>query len=739
MPLPRVVVLLLCAIAAPLSAIAQNATATALKISPTAVVAGGSATLTATVTRTSASGAPSGNVVFSAEGHTLGSASLSGGVATFQGSSSGIALGSYPIVATYKGDSTDAPSTSPSVYVEVQSATATTFTLAPTSIQQNQPAVLTATVTRTGNSGTPSGTVTFLYGGQSAGSARLKNGTAQVIVNASVPLGNYNLTARYNGDTTDQASTSSAQTASVTPAVDVLTLRNNVARTGVQSAETTLNLTNVTAANFGKVFSYSTDGYAFAQPLYVSNYKMNDGNTHNVLFVETAVGSVYAFDADNNNPAAGYLWHISIFPSNEQTVTPDDYGCGNPSPNSSILGTPVIDRTLGVIYIIGKSKLVSGNTTTYTQRLHAINLADGTEKLNGPTVIAASVPGNGAGSSGGTVTFDPLKENERAALIEANGSVWISWASHCDIGPYHGWTMGYNAANISQQTAVYNNTPNGSDGGIWMSSGGDAADNQGHLFTITGNGTFDVNTGGPDYGDSVQRLDIGANSLTSADYFVPSNQAYLSNNDLDVGTVDGVLFDDPASGVAPHLLATGDKTGRVYMVNRDALGGYDEGTNGVDSLNNDLADFNAGGSLFTNFGYFNGRLYIGPDGQPLGAYNFTPGTATTAGSLPTTPSMTTTHSFCNCGSGGGAQPVFSANGPDSTATNAIVWAIDNSGSNDVLYAFNANSLSTQLYTSSANSADQGPPSVKFTMPVVANGHVYVAGNGAVAVYGIRPN
>jgi len=735
MPLPRVVVLLLCAFA-PLSALAQqNSTATALIISPTAVVSGSAATLTATVTRTSGSGTPSGSVNFSAEGHHLGSASLNSGVATFQGSSSGIALGSYPIIATYTGDSSDAGSVSSPVYVEVQSATATTFTLGPTSIQQNQPATLSATVTRTGHSGTPTGTVTFLYGSQSAGSAKLVNGSAQIAVNATVPLGNYSLTARYNGDALDQSSTSSAQTASITPAVDVLTFRNNSSRTGVQSAETILTPSNVIPGSFGKAFSFSTDGYAYTQPLFVSNYKMNDGQSHNVLFIETSGGSIYAFDADNNNPAAGYLWHISVVPSGEAIVTPSDYGCGNPSPSSTILGTPVIDRTLGVLYIIGKTKLVSGNTTTYTQRLHAINLADGTEKLNGPTVIAASVPGNGAGSSNNVVSFDPLKENERAAMVEANGSVWISWASHCDIGPYHGWTMGYNAANISQQIAVYNNTPNGYDGGIWMAGGGIAADNQGHLFTVTGNGTFDVNTGGPDYGDSVQRLDIASNALTPGDYFVPSNQAYLSNNDLDLGTADAVLFEDPASGVAPHLLATDDKTGRVYLLNRDNLGGYDQGANGVDSLNDDLADFAAGGNLFTNFGYFNKRIYIGANGQPLAAYDFTSGTASTPGSIPSTPSMVTPHTFGNGGSAGGVQPIFSANGPDATANNAIVWALDVTGGNDVLYAFNANTFAA-LYSSSTNSNDQGPPSIKFTLPIVANGRVYVAGQGLVVAYGL---
>jgi hypothetical protein len=737
----RLAAIFVTAALAPLSAHAfQSSTATALTISPTKVVTGSSATLTAAVTRTSGSGTPSGKVVFSSEGHDLGSASLNGsGIATFQGSSDGIALGAYPIIATYTGDSSDSSSTSPAVYVSVQSATTTAFNFAPSSVQQNQPAVLTATVTRTGNPGTATGTVTFLYGSQEAGYAQLKNGTAQLIVNAAVPLGSYNLTAHYNGDTADQASTSSALTANVTPAVDVLTHRNNVARTGVQSAESVLNLSNVNSNSFGKVFSFTTDGYAFAQPLYVSNYTMNDGNKHNVLFVETSGGSIYAFDADNNNPSVGYLWHVSVIPSGEDVVTPSDYGCGNPSPSSTILGTPVIDRTLGVLYVIGKTKLVSGNSTTYTQRLHAINLADGTEKLNGPTVIAAAVPGTGDGTSNGTVSFDPLKQSERAAMLEANGSVWISWASHCDIPPYHGWTIGYNAANISQQTAIYNNTPNGSDGGIWMTAAGPAADNQGHIFTVTGNGTFDVNTGGADYGDSVQRFDIGSNSLTPADYFVPSNQLYLSDHDLDVGTVDGILFEDPASGVAPHLIVTGDKTGRVYLMNRYNLGGYDQGSNGVDGLNADLEDFAAGGSLFASFGYFNGRLYIGANNSPLAAYDYAPGSATTAGSLPTTPSMSTTHSFCNCGSGGGVQPVFSASGPDASATNAIAWGLDISGSNGVLYAFNANSLSTQLYSSSTNnSRDQAPPSVKFTLPVVANGRVYVAGQGVVAAYGLLP-
>jgi hypothetical protein len=716
----------------------QSATTTTFSLSPTSLLQNQSATLTATVVRNGNAGTPTGSVTFSANGYTFGSAKLNGsGVATLQGSTANIAIGTYPVVATYKGDSQDVASASAPVVAHVQSATLTSFTLAPTSVQQNQPAVLTASVARSGNTGTPTGYVTFLNGSQSLGSIQLVNGVAKFTQSAAFPVGTYTLTARYDGDTLDQGSSSTAVKAAITPAVDVLTYRNNVGRTGVQSAESILNLTNVNSNTFGKIFSFVTDGFVFSQPLYVSNYPMNDGKSHNVLFVTTSAGSVYAFDADNNNPTAGYLWHVSVIPPNEQTVTPTDYNCPSPSPNSTIIGTPVIDRTLGVLYLVGKTGLVANNTTTYYQRIHALNLTDGTEKLNGPTVITASVPGTGAGAVSGTVTFNPLTQNQRAALVEANGSVWITWASHCDLAPYHGWTIGYNATDVSQQTGVFNNTPNGSDGGIWMSAGGIAADNDGHLFTVAGNGTFDINTGGSDYADSIQRLDIGPSGLTPGDWFAVSNQAYLSNHDLDVGTADGVLFDDPASGIAPHLLATGDKSGRIYVVNRGNLGGYDMGTNGVDGLNDDIADFSGGSILFSSFGYFNGRLYVGAGGSPLSGYDYTPGTATTAGSLAASPSTQTTHVFSSASAVGGAQPIFSANGPDATASNAIAWVADLSGASDVLYAFAANNLANQLYVTSTNhSRDQGPPVVKFSVPIIANGRVYVPGEYVVAVYGL---
>jgi len=248
-------------------------------------------------------------------------------------------------------------------------------------------------------------------------------------------------------------------------AQDVLTNHENVARTGVQPNETILTPQNVNQTTFGKRFSLTTDGYVYAQPLYVSNYMMADGQVHNVLFVATEHDSVYAFDADGNNPASGFLWKKALLNAGETSVPSGDVTGNDLTPEIGITSTPVIDRSTGTMYVVAKVK--SG--TSYFHRIHALNLADGAEKFNGPTNITAS-------------GFNALVEHQRSALLLANGAVWITWASHGDGGSYHGWLIGYNAANISQQTAALNLTPNGSKGGIWFGGGGPSSDGNGNIY-----------------------------------------------------------------------------------------------------------------------------------------------------------------------------------------------------------------------------------------------------------------
>jgi hypothetical protein len=503
---------------------------------------------------------------------------------------------------------------------------------------------------------------------------------------------------------------------------DVLTYHNNNSRNGVQSAETTLTPANVNKASFGKLTTFSVDSYLFAQPLYVGGVGMPDGNVHNLLMAVTTHGTVYAFDADGNNPESGSLWSMSLIPSGERYATGSDYGCNNP-PEAGVVGTPVIDRASGTIYMVMKT--ITSTGSTFYQRLHALSLMDGSERTGSPVLIAPVFAGTGDGSSNGSIAFNPQRQSERSALLLApnasgGNTVWISFASHCDIANYHGIIMGYDGTSLAN-TASFIDTPNGGDGGIWMSNGGMMADAQGFIYTLTGNGTFDANTDGPDYGDAALKLVPpagGASSklMTISQYFVPDNQAYLNDHDLDVGGAEGILVSDPASGVAPQVLIASDKNGSVYLLNTAQMDGYDDNGTATNE-NGDIQDFTAGGVFIYNFAFFNNVLYTS---TPLKAFSFTPGTSSTAGSLNTTPLGQNTLTTA---------PVVSANG----TSNGIVWAEDTGG---VLHAYSPGTL-TEFYNTSqaANGRDTPSPFVKFTSPIIANGKVYLSGSGAVVVYG----
>jgi hypothetical protein len=505
-------------------------------------------------------------------------------------------------------------------------------------------------------------------------------------------------------------------------------------RSGVQSHETKLTPANIGTKTFGKLFSMYADGAVYAEPLWVGDCVMNDGKAHNVLFVATQHDSVYAYDADGKGPEYGYYWHANLLGKGETSVpSADAYPGGGADilPEVGITGTPVIDRKLGVLYVVAKSKLVSGGNTTYIQRLHALSLSTGRETMNGPVVIQASVPGNGYDAANGVVTFNPLTQNQRSALAEADGSVWIAWASHGDGDPYHGWVIGYSATNITKQTGVFNDTPNGYEGGIWMSGGGPSVDAQGNLYLASGNGVFDASTGGSDYASTIFKFTPSADStaLDPVTSFTPYDQANLSGNDLDMGTGSCVLIDNPTPGAQyPHLLASAGKDGTIYLVDRDQMGGYMQNTN------EDVQDFSDGGfDVHQNLAFFNNQLYIAPDGGPLSTWTFNPAT----GLFNTNPATAPDSSFgCDGCDGAGATPTISANGTE----NPIVWIVDNSNYNfnpAVLHAFNA-SLTTELYNSTwaAGNRDQAGIAVKFATPTVANGFVYVGGLQSVTAYGL---
>ncbi len=516
-----------------------------------------------------------------------------------------------------------------------------------------------------------------------------------------------------------------AATANVTSAtsVSVLTYHNDNARTGRNTNETTLTLANVGTNNFGVLFTYAVDGYVYAQPLILSGVAIPSNGVHNVVYVATEHDSVYAFDADSNTGSnAVPLWQVSfINPSAGITTVPNgDVSCNDLVPEVGITSTPVIDPVTGTIYVEAKTEEVTSNGTNCVHRLQALDVTTGAEKFGGPVLIQPSVPGTGEGNDGlGNVPFDPLTQFTRTGLLLNNGVVYFAYAAHCDNHPYHGWLLGFDAATLATN-ALFNTTPNGVAGGVWESGDGPASDTDGNLYVATGNGTFDPTNG--NYGDTLLRIST-SNSLMVADSFTPHNQQDLFDNDNDLGSGGVLLLPDEAGSVAhPHLAVCAGKEGTVYLVDRDNMGTFNavDDTQIVQSLPGLI------GACFDAPAYFNNTLYYGGVGDVIKAF-----TVTNA-------SIASTPSSQGSGSYGfpGATVSISANGTN----DAIAWTIQAdaySGSGpSVLHAYNAADVSRELYNSSqAGSRDVLGGAVKFTVPTVANGKVYVGTETSLAVLG----
>ena len=502
-------------------------------------------------------------------------------------------------------------------------------------------------------------------------------------------------------------------------AVDVATYHNDNARTGQNLAETLLNPGNVSSTTFGKVGFLSVDGKVDAQPLHLSNVNIPGQGTRNVLYVVTEHDSVYAFDA----VSGAALWQVSLLGAGE--TTSDARGCSQVTPEIGITATPVIDRTRGpngAIYVIAMSK----NGSNYFQRLHALDITSGAELFGGPKNIQASFPGSGDGSSGGNVIFDPQQYEERAGMLLLNGVVYIGWTSHCDIRPYTGWIMAYDASTLTQ-TSVLNVTPNGNEGAIWMAGCGLAADSSANIYFLDANGTFETTLDGNgfpnrrDFGNAFLKLSTSG-GLAVADYFATFDTVSQSNADNDLGSGGAILLPDltSGSGQVQHLAVGAGKDGNIYVVNRDAMGKFNSSSNNIyQQLSGVLS-----GSVFSAPAYFNNTLYYGAVGDRIKAFTITSARLSSAATSQTG----------NTFPYPGTTPGISANG----TANAILWAAENGGT-AVLHAYDATNLSHELYNSNqAGARDQFGAGNKFITPTIANGRVYVGTTNGVAVFGLLP-
>jgi Legume lectin domain/Chitobiase/beta-hexosaminidase C-terminal domain len=507
--------------------------------------------------------------------------------------------------------------------------------------------------------------------------------------------------------------------------VTVPTWRYDLTHSGQNTHETELTPANVNVNSFGKLFSHPVDGSVYAQPLYVPGLTMSDGKVHNVFFIATEHDSVYAFDADSNGGAnANPIWQISLLSTSHgaaagATTIPWSPALLNDiEPEIGITGTPVINPGANTMYVVAASE----EGGVYRMRLHAINILNGAERSNSPVLITATIAGTGNGSSGGELTFSPYWQNQRPALDYYNGYVYIGFASHGDNGPYHGWIFAYNGSSMAQ-TDAFCLTPNGAGAGVWAAGAGlpiDGGGTAGRLYMVSGNGTY----GSSEYGESIVNFSLAGGKLTPTDSFTAFNQAKLSQSDLDQGS-GGVLMVPDEGGANANILINVGKEGRILVLNRNHLGGYAAGAESNTNILQDILGETKG--LWSTPASWNGNVYLwgSPDVPKLFTLN--------AGVLDRSPSSegSITSLFP------GASFSISSNGTQ----DGIAWAVRSDAytthGQEVMYAWNANNLSDLLYHSDQDSArDTAGQAMKFAIPVVTNGKVYLVANHQVDVYGL---
>src|SRR5580765_3016950 len=501
-------------------------------------------------------------------------------------------------------------------------------------------------------------------------------------------------------------------------------------RSGVNLQEFALTKTTIKSTTFGRVFTRVVDGQIYAQPLYVANLTIA-GAKHNVVFVATEHSSVYAFEADGKTTAP--FWKRSFINPSAGITTIAKPANALIAPEISISSTPVIDGSTSTIYV----SVSTSENGSIVHRLHALSLTSGAEKFGGPIKIQGSVPGTYPPLAvNGRVPFVPKQHLQRPALLLLNGNVYIAYGSNGDQLPYNGWLFAYSAqGGTLHQVAVFCTSPDKGASAIWQSGDGPAADSSGNIYVATGNGAFDLNTGGRDAGNTVLKLALQSGALVVLDYFTPSNTADLTANDLDLGAAGPILPPTQTGALAPNLAVVGGKDGKIYLVNRSNMGKFNASTNSnVETVA--LGNPEPTNGLFATPAALGSRIYFGEVNEPLGLFTFSNGLLSSA------PTAQTSNVFLYPGT----SPLISTDG-----TNSVVWALDlhayvggtpdgtiNTSGPAVLHAYDGSTLQELYNSAQAGTRDQAGKALKFTSPTIANGHVYVGTANALNVYGLRP-
>jgi hypothetical protein len=522
------------------------------------------------------------------------------------------------------------------------------------------------------------------------------------------------------------ATAAATATIYVTDLAGQFSWRGDSGLTGQNRQELALNPRTLAAGSFGKVSSCAVDGPLHAQPLYAAN--LSDGSRiRNVVYVATEHDSVYAFDADAI--LCQQIWTRSFLDeaSGITAVPGGDIPGGDSSAEIGIAGTPVIDRTSGTLYLVARTKESNVFGSAYVQRLHALDIVTGAEKLGGPVVITATAPGTGDGNNGSNpslVAFDPLMQSQHTALLLAGGKLNVTFSGRGQASPFHGWLLVYDAATLAQ-VGAFNSTPNGSHGGFAEAGAGASADAGGNVYVAAGHGTFDSALPAlsrKDFGQTLLKFQSNP-ALTIADTFTPSNQSALTNALDDFGSTGTLILPDQIGAANPRLAVVGATNGALYLVNRDNLGGFT--SPGPDRV---VQTLNLAKAINGTPAYWQNTIYVAAAGDALKAY------ALSAGTLADAPGSQSNSIIA----GPGASPVVSSNG----GSGGIVWLVDTGGADSsapaVLRAFDAADLARELYNSARKPQDAAGPAAGLAVPTVVNGKVYVGTQNELTVYGLLP-
>ncbi len=519
---------------------------------------------------------------------------------------------------------------------------------------------------------------------------------------------------------------------------DVLTQHNDNARTGANIHESVLTVANVNSRKFGKLWTLDVDGQVSAQPLYVSGLRIDTANSANVplvketlnaVVVATMHNSVYLFDADKQrrgpNGTILPLWRTWLGPPRPGGKDIDKWSTNDPE--WGILSTPVIDAKKTVLFVVAWHD--DGGKSNYRYRLHALRLEDGTHAIN-PVSVTASIPNPHRESAPVTTLPTPLHK-QRPGLLLSGGLLYIAFGG--DGG--QGLMLAYDAKTL-QQRAVWNSTPTGQDGGIWQSGQGPAADREGNVYVMTGNGSFNANRGGQNYGNSFVRLSLEKGQLAVKDYFTPCNVWFLnSSRGPELGSAGPLLIPDTA------LIVGGGKEGRLYLLSSTRMGGHVATPSPWIPRcqnHNIVQEFRTtAGAIYGSPVYWKGpdasRLYVWGENDHLRAYIFH------GDRFPEEDKPTISTFRAPKGAPGG---MLSLSSDGSKLGTGILWAVvpldgdanKERGVRGILLALDAQNVSRTLWTSEQSGGpDRLGLFAKFAPPTVAGGKVFVPTYGAAEI------